>query len=66
MQDAQPKAQERTLESVFRDILAVNDHQADKWDDGYPLKNILGHSPTIGEIRALVRQSEEARARREG
>jgi hypothetical protein len=66
MQDTQTKVQERTLESVFREILAVNDRQADKWDDGYPLKNILEHSPTIGEIRALVLQSEEARARREG
>ena len=45
MQDAQPKAQERTLESIFRDILAVNDRQRDKWSDDHALKNILDHRP---------------------
>ncbi|MEN3145677.1 hypothetical protein ABCW43_00020 [Neorhizobium sp. IRAMC:178] len=61
MQDTQPKAQERTLESIFRDILAVNDRQRDKWSDDHALKNILDHRPTIGEIRALVEQSGETK-----
>lgn len=61
MQDAQTKAPERTLESIFRDILAVNDRQADKWTDEHPLKHILGHGPTIGEIRALVEKAAETK-----
>lgn len=60
MQDEQ--APERKLVAIFRDILALNDRQIDKWSDDHSLKDILGIRPTIGEIRALVRQAEEAKS----
>lgn len=53
------QAPEQKLVAIFRDILALNDRQRDKWSDDHSLKDIVGIRPTIGEIRALVRQYDE-------